>query len=79
MSAQFFQVPAGSIFARYAPAPAGGVQVVSSSGQILGGSFFELRHRFSFGGVVAGAGAWVVLVNRFASFPQVPAVQPSLF
>jgi len=70
----------GCVFAHYAPASVpGGVAVVSPSGVVLAGSFFELRARFSLVCVLAGAGGWVALRPvRSLSF-RPPAVQPSLF
>jgi hypothetical protein len=78
MPALFVHLPKGSIFARYSPAPGGGVQVVNLSGQVLAPSFFDLRHQFSF--VVALANGWFVLSVRSSSFPQMPAeTQSPLF
>jgi len=77
LRAGFASLPAGSVFARYAPLPGGQpgqVAVVSSCGVVLASSFFELRHRFSFVCSVSGAGGWVALA------PVAPAAsQPGLF
>lgn len=77
MSVSLFQFPPRAVIARYVPAPAGGVQVVSVSGQVLGSSFGAIRGRFSFAGVVSGAGGWVVLAPL--GVPVQAVSQPSLF
>jgi hypothetical protein len=56
-------LPPGAVLAHYGQVAGqpGAVQVVSALGQVLGASFFELRHRFSFVCSVSGAGGWVAL------------------
>jgi hypothetical protein len=72
----------GCVFARYAPVPGqpGAVQVVSSSGAVLGASFFELRDRFLFVCALSGSGGWVALrSSSFLPSASAAAVQPALF
>lgn len=77
LGAGLVSVPPGAVFARYCQLSSGSWAVVSSSGVVLGASFFALRGRFSFGGQVFGVGGWVVLVPVA---PPAPAVsQLSLF
>lgn len=73
------QLPPNAVLAHYAPQKSGGVAVVTSSGRVLGASFFEIRHLYSFHSVISGAGAWVVLVPRSSLFSQEQDQQPNLF
>lgn len=79
MSVPLFQFPPHAVIAHYAPAPGGGVQVVTVTGQVLGSSFFAIRHQFSFVGSLAGSGLWVVLAPVCSSsFSPAEPPQPSL-
>ena len=69
LSFPLVRFPPGAVICHYAEIPGQGVRVVSRSGQVLGASFFEIRHRYSLVCVVSGAGCWVILEPR----------QPSLF
>lgn len=66
----FIQIPPNAIICRYAQVTPGQWAVVSVSGEVLAGSFFELRERFAPVCSINGAGSWVVMVPRPSSFSQ---------